>query len=393
MDAMRPTPLPKVDNYHTPLPAGSPFDMPLWEGTNTSGTVLQTWDPASDTAEGLNRSGGFDTSLLLGLDSPQSIIAANKSDTSGSPCSSRSTTPLSTIMEDCAPYFNGDVRQTVDNMWLDTYPETMTQCTRDMRGALLWSTMSAAGSVPMSILNRRNTSAYHALIQSDLGDENQPQYNAAQMAHNRDITETRNPGDKSRTVFPTNPDGEKKPKRVKYALGPRAAAMGKKIINDPARIVGMLEAGAKNRNWVIAICRWIVGRNDMGAPKSKWIDILSAKGVNSRAEASTIADQILANIRLWASQYNEFDLGTSKQKLDLNLLMRSTVHHRAATLTRRPPLSSHFPTAIRLQVSTSMVCARSVSTLPSQMKRTVKLHPMMPMPDSGPCLTQILTIT
>lgn len=60
------------------------------------------------------------------------------------------------------------------------------------------------------------------------------------------------------------------PKRKKYAIGPRAAVFARKIFYDFRRMVGVLDSGAKNRKWVVTICRWITAQPKLPNAKGKW---------------------------------------------------------------------------------------------------------------------------
>jgi hypothetical protein len=90
-----------------------------------------------------------------------------------------------------------------------------------------------------------------------------------------------------------------------YSLSSRAATFGSKIMADYKRVLGVMESGARNRKWTIAVCRWIIMQKRFATAKSKWVEAPANNKQLPPKQAKQNADRIQQTLNLWAFQKDE----------------------------------------------------------------------------------------
>jgi len=243
---------------------------------------------------GLDRLGGFDATLFR----PRQAVTATQetNDTSVSAdVPSRASVEPGLILTH-APYFTGNVDKEVGALMDWCRVEQDADSEVQIEAALTWSTLSAAGPLPPSVINRRELTGFGKLTEGEVpSDKLQDMVSSRKVEHRHQ--EREGAGQPSRTVIAT----ERKTRRT-YALTARAAEVGRKTINSYRRVIGLLENGSANRKWTVALCRWWYSQPSLPAAKAKWIEAIKQdKGITPEA-AKPIADRIYINIKLWAKQ-------------------------------------------------------------------------------------------
>jgi len=203
------------------------------------------------------------------------------------------------IMLNQAPYFTGSVSEAISMLWDKCEPPADSPPVIEIDSVLLWSTLSATAAPPASTVNRHKPTEYVLLVDRDMPPDGVDDKATVHVSQHKRQERT---GEKfeTRTVTST----ERKSRRT-FALTARTAEFGKKIMNDYKRILGLLESGAINRKWVVAVSRWILRQKDIANAKGRWVAAMKKDTSIDPGNITRIAAHTMEALWLWAKQEEE----------------------------------------------------------------------------------------
>lgn len=153
--------------------------------------------------------------------------------------------------------------------------------------------MTAPAEQAASVVNRRQPTKFMALVEDQVPKPHGT--DAPRPKRHTEDVKNQGGGSGGRSSVKEKLTGDTRPSRRAYALAPKAMAFGKKILFNYKRIKGVLENGARNRKWVVAVCRWIARQPKTPKAKGKWAqDIEATRGYES-GSAKVKADRMMDN--------------------------------------------------------------------------------------------------